>query len=791
MTRPLAVELEFDKVLDLVAAHARTRVGRFVVSRTPSYRRPAEAHEHARLTLEIGRLLETEGPLPFSGLDESEALLDPALPPPREIPELLALAALAAGLGELHRRLAAAPVELIRLRAFGDAVPDSAALAVWSLRRLGPDGQVPDDASPELARLRRQLVRVRLELAGELEALRRRHPEAVTDAPPTLRRDRYCLPVRAAARSQLPGLVLASSGSGATVFVEPFDVVERNNVLADTAAREAEEVARIVAEVAAALAAARPDLRRGHATAATLDAAQARTRFGRTVEGRVVLPDGDDLVLRGARHPLLDERLAALRAEGAGGQAGPRPRQVVPLDLRLPAGVRTLVISGPNAGGKTVALKTVGLMVLMASHGIPLPVDEGTVIPALDRVWCHIGDEQNVAADLSTFSAAMAATAELLDTADAASLALYDELGAATDPLEGAALGCGLIEELTRRQALTIATTHLAAIAMTADAAEGMENGAMEYDEAAGRPTFALRIGRPGRSHALEIAERMGLPAGLLERARALLGGEHLELDRWLKRLQQLETTLEDERTAVARERTQVADHGRRIEAERRHLERELQSVPIRIAEERERLKRRAKSQLDAALVRLDEAVRTAEALGKRQRQRLRDEALDLDEATPGPAVAGSLAPGDPVRIEGLGGAGELVELRGARALVRLAGKRLWVSADALARAAGIDPVPAAPVISVAAEDPGSRELMLLGLDAEAARERLDLFLDRALAAGRRNVRVVHGHGSGTLRRMVREVCRSHPGVHGFRHPPQHLGGTGVTEVELGGLDDG
>ncbi len=791
MTRPLAAELEFDKVLDLVAAHARTRVGRFAVSRGPSYRPPAEAHELAGLTLEIARLAEADGPLPFSGLDESEALLDPALPPPQEIPDLLALTSLAAGLGELRRRLAGAPLDLSRLHALGDALPDSAALAAWAVRRLGPDGQIPDDASPELARLRRQLLRLRQELAGELDALRRRYSEAVTDAPPTLRRDRYCLPVRAAARADLPGLVLASSGSGATVFVEPFEVVERNNALADTVAREAEEVARIVAEVAAALAAARPELRRGHATAATLDAAQARARFGRTVEGRVVLPEGHDLVLCRARHPLLDERLAAHRADAAGGQARLRPRQVVPLDLRLPAGVRTLVISGPNAGGKTVALKTVGLMVLMASHGIPIPVEEGTVIPALDRIWCHIGDEQNVAADLSTFSAAMAATAELLEDADASSLALYDELGAGTDPLEGAALGCVLVEELTRRRTLTIATTHLAAIAMTADATEGMENAAMEYDEAEGRPTFALRLGRPGRSHAVEIAERMGVPRRLLGRARELLGGQHLKLDRWLERLEQLETVLEDERGSVARERAQLADQSRLIDAERRRLEHDLESIPGRISEERERLKRRAKSQLDVAMARLDEAVRNAAALGKRQRQRLRDEALNLDEPTASPAAAGALAPGDRVRVEGLGGHGELVELRGGRALVLVAGKRLWVSADVLSRAAGAQLPVAAPTISVEAEDPGGRELLLLGLDAEAARERLDLFLDRALAAGLPGVRVVHGHGSGTLRRMVREVCRSHPGVHGNHHPPQHLGGTGVTEIELGGPDDG
>ncbi len=788
MTRPLAEAVEFDIVLNLVAAHARSRVGRVRVCADPDYLPPETASRRARLTDQVAHLVETDGPFPLADLDAGASWLGSDAPPPSEVSDLIQLATLARALGELHRRLSAIPAELDAVLEIAREVPNTAALAAWVFSRIGPDGQVLDEASPTLGRLRRHAVTLRRELSQELDAIRRDHPEATTDAPPTLRRDRYCLPVRAGARSQLSGLVLASSGSGATVFVEPFAVVERNNALADTVAREIEEVTRILSEVAAALGAARDDLARGREAAAELDAAQARALFGRAVGGRLVVPEGHDLILVEARHPLLDERLAGLRSHILGAEAARAVgRRVVPLDLELPDGVRTLVISGPNAGGKTVALKALGLVVLMASHGIPVPVGAGSAVPAFRTVWCHIGDEQDVATDLSTFSAAMVATAALLERADGATLALFDELGAGTDPLEGAAFGCALLEELTRRGTLTVATTHLVAIAMTADAADGMDNAAMDYDEAAGRPTFRLRIGRPGRSRALEIAGRMGVSRTVVERARELLGDQQLELDRWLERLEAEEAELERERAAVAAERLELERDRHQAEAARLRLDAERAALPQRLAEERDRLRRRAKSKLDQALARLDEAVAGARDLGRRQRQKLRDSALDID---PSPAAetaptSGALTPGARVRLDGLGAVGELVELRGTRALVAAAGKRLWVEADGVRLEEGRHPPAAPPSIRVETEDSGERELLLLGLDAEQARERLERFLDRALAAGRREVRVVHGHGTGTLRRMVGELCRSHPAVRRFQHPPQNRGGTGATEIEL------
>ena len=786
MSPNLSTELEFDKVLELVAAHARTGVGRVFVMRLGE---PIELVDDglrlALLTRAVHRLIEEDGAVAFAGVDEAAPWIESRTPPPSEPRDLVALLTLARRVASIRRRLAGA--DDAPLEELADELPDTTGLIAAVAPRLGRDGRIADNASPELARLRREMSRVRAEVVGELDAIRRAHPAAVTDAPPTLRRDRYCLPVHASARSQLPGLLLDTSARGVTSFVEPFAVVELNNRLAAAVAGEREEIRRIVQEIVQLFAEARDDLAAAVDVLAELDAAQARVLFGRSAEGRVVIPgEGRELELRGARHPLLDERLYALRLEVFGGSERRDPKhRVVPLDFRLPEGVRTLVVSGPNAGGKTVVLKTLGLMVLMCARGIPLPVEEGTAVPGFRGLWCHIGDEQDVAADLSTFSGAMAATARLLQEADADTLVLFDELGAGTDPLEGAALGCALLEELSRRSCLTVASTHLAAIALAATSADGMDNAAMEYDEASERPTYGLSMGRPGRSRGLEIAHRMGVTESVLDRARELLGGDHLELDRWLRRLEALEQELEAERAALNRRQGEAEELRREAAREFERLQEERESLPLELAAEREELRRRAKKKLDTVVARLQEATREHEALGRRRLQKLRDEALRLEEPEKMAArdPSGSLVEGARVRLA-LGGEGVLGELRGSQAQVTVGGKRLWVPASELEVLDG----PAKPrraEVRVEAADEIPRELNLIGLDSERARSDLERFLDQAFTAGAPTIRVVHGHGAGILRRMVAEVCRTHPAVRSFRHPTQRFGGTGATEIEL------
>jgi DNA mismatch repair protein MutS2 len=381
----------------------------------------------------------------------------------------------------------------------------------------------------------------------------------------------------------------------------------------------------------------------------------------------------------------------------------------------------------------------------------------------------------------------MGATARLLRGANARSLVLYDELGAGTDPLEGAALGCALLEELTDRGCLSVATTHLAAIAMAAGEADGMDNGAMEFDEARTRPTYTLTIGRPGRSRALEIAARSGIPDAILSRASDLLGGQHLELDRWLSRLEELEHELIGDRESCARHQREL--HTRQREAEHRlvELRREREQLPKQLAQERDLLRRRAQRRLDEALARLDDLIARREKIGKRQRRRIRESALAFDDRarTVSGETSIELEPGTGVTVLSLGRSGTLSAIRGSQIQVTVDGKRLWVSASDVEPDTRVDTPPPHATVEVTSDESAGAELVLLGMDSERARDELERFLDQAMAEGRSRVRVVHGHGTGVLRHTVADVCRSHPAVHSFKHPPQHFGGTGVTEVIL------
>ncbi|NOZ78697.1 MAG: hypothetical protein GXP48_05865 [Acidobacteria bacterium] len=796
MQRRAATELELDRVLALVASFARSEAGRSLIRHVDALPTPGEGVLSARLTIEVQAMLAEKGTLSFAGLDDAAPWLDPAAPPPQSIEELMALLALARRVASVRRTLLALPGELELLHDLGERLPDTQGLVGWASARLGRDGRIPDSASPQLASLRRQSARARHEILQRLEVIRRSSAGAVTDAPPTLRRDRYCLPVRRAARSEVRGLVLSSSGSGATLYVEPYDIVELNNDLADAVAREQEEVQRILGEVASAFASRREELAAAAGVLARLDAAQAKALFGRIVEGHVAVPgEASELILVNARHPLLDERLRLLRREVLGEPEDRAAHPAVPLDFRLPEGVRTLLISGPNAGGKTVVLKTVGLFVLMAFSGIPLPADPGTGIPAFDALETHIGDEQDVGADLSTFSGTMSAFAGILATADPGTLVILDELGAGTDPLEGAALGFAVLEELTVRGALTIASTHLASIAMNASAATGMENAAMEFDEGAGRPTYRLHIGRPGRSHGLEIAASVGVPLAVIARAQELLGGQHLELEHWLKRLERLEGELLDHKSRLARRERELEDRHRALAAQREKLSAQRARLREELDAERETLRRRARMQLDAVLAEIERAEKERRHLGRKRREQLRAQAAALGAPERRQPEAGppGLQPGDTVRVGLLGGTGAVRQVRGSRVEVSVGDKRLWVDAGDVARVAlGVTAPEARQVrVDVDVDESIPGEIHLRGMDVESAREELERYLDRAFAAGKAEVRIVHGHGTGRLRAMVREVCSTHPAVRSFSHPPQARGGTGATEVRLKGIEDG
>ncbi|MCS7181772.1 MAG: Smr/MutS family protein [Thermoanaerobaculum sp.] len=769
--------LQWPEVLQLVASFARTEGGaRAVLATQPEF--GPRAYQAFAVTQDLWQFVDRQGTLPLRPL-EGLALLHTSTGD-WGVTELCRLVAFLRGAEEVRRSLSAgAPgPNLAQLAA---KLPNFSGLLSWCEQRLDSEGKILDTTSPALAQARRQREAIRQELHAQLERLVRQFPFA--SGPYTLRRERYCLPVPVGERSKVPGLVLDASGSGATLYIEPFSLVELNNTLAQTQARIREEEERILAQLKQAFLTRRSQLLAAAEVLATLDAFQARVLFGRWAQGRL-LPPGEGATLRvvEARHPLLDPHLAPLR-EQVLGEGGNR-RTIVPTTVEFPPAVRVLLISGPNAGGKTVALKTIGLLVLMAHAGIPVLAGEGTVLPELAGVFCHIGDEQDVLAERSTFQAAMASTAALLARQDRSLLVLYDELGAGTDPEEGQALGAALLEELVARGWWTLATSHLLGLALHVESLPGAANAAMGFDEQSGRPTYRLSLGKPGRSRALRLARTCGLPEPVLARAKSLLSGSYATLDRYLDRLQEELDQLEHARQELARVQAELQQAKREAEAQARAWADKQRKMEATLRAELAKLRQQAEERWQQVVAEVEAARRDGVVLGRKRLAALRSQAVHLNLPTPERAPS-SFDPGvgDRVVVDGFPSPGQVLQVLGDRLEVAISGKRVWVERSLC------HPAPSRPPqtrLTVEAA-PAPQELLLLGLDREEARQRLEKFLDAALCAGTRQVRIVHGHGTGALRQVVWEVLKAHPAVVRMVHPPQFRGGTGVTEAELEG----
>jgi DNA mismatch repair protein MutS2 len=782
--------LEFDELLEQVARFACTRAGAAGVGAlapridvdeiSAELQAVAEAREH--LTAH-GRLVPTGLPDPepaFRRLTLAGAALDAK--PLRDLATTLVAAS------ELRRTLlAAAGPPSPRLRAAAQGLADLRAEAEPVLRHVDPEGRIEDSASAELTRVRRARAR----LAERLRALLRRllaDPGAgssIQDEFITQRNERFVIPVRADAPRPVPGIVHARSSSGATRFVEPLETVELNNELVRLSEEERKEQERLLCGWADGLRRRLEQVERSLAVVAWLDGVQARALFQE--ESEAVLPQvdhGGNLVLEGVRHPLLD---ALLRRTG---------QRCVPLSLTLSPAQHVLVLSGPNAGGKTVALKTCGLLVLMAQSGIPV-TGRAVRIPVFHQVRADIGDHQSIQANLSTYSAHVQAVVQFLAAARPPALFLFDEIGTGTDPGEGAALAQSILEALLVPGMTTLATTHQAALKVWSLTTESVATAALEFDAENLRPTYRVVAGAIGESAGLEIAERLGLAAQIVEAARRRLGADDAQGREYLVRLRALRAELEREgeravalRLELERERERLQAEAER-EAERRQreandaLERVLRDFRTRLAQELASFRDERERAWGAR--RLEGLERRAQA----ERARRQAEHVPAAVEAERPPVAADLLPGMRVFVRSFAREGEVVRVRGERVEVRMgpltahvarqdlgaaAARSSAASAAASPRRAGrTSPEPAA----------APSELKLLGQTVEEARAALDRFLDQATLAGHSQVRVVHGHGSGRLRKAIRELLASHPQALRFRPGGEGEGGDGVTVVEL------
>jgi DNA mismatch repair protein MutS2 len=793
----VASTLEFDVVLRLVSALARTPPGRDVLLATsPEFDEPSARRRLAE-TAEVWTFRAAHGRLPLSGADDLAPVLEALAAAgghglPEEFRPVLAVARAT----EATRRFLA-PADAPGLAARRDSLPGFGELLERAQRLFATDGSVRDDASPRLKELRARLLRRRGEVSKKMSRLLEERRDALGDALLVQRNDRYCLPVLASARGRVPGIVHDRSGSGHTVFVEPMEIIEANNELALDAAEERREVERLLAEFGRTVLDLAPALSAAARALGELDALEARVEFGQIAQGRIpeISEDGS-WTLVAARHPLLDPRLAPLRRQVLAETR--EAREIVPLELDLPGEKRLLTISGPNAGGKTVVLKTAGLFSLLAQSGFPVPAAAGTRLPVFTSIEAEIGDAQAILADRSTFSSSVETLAKILEQARPGCLALLDEVGGATDPEEGSALAVAWLEEFLARGGRAIVTTHLSAVKKLAAERADAVCAAMEFDDATGAPNYRLHPGLSGRSHALSLARERGIPETVLGRAREILG------DAWRRR-EQAETEAEAALERLRRLEQEAAEERRRAsaEAERLATEREaLRRERARLLEEGksgfERAREKLAREVSQELTRLrQDATRLAQASAAR--------VLDSAEATAAAAESvlaeadalaqargRELSVGSRARRLGSKSEGRVLALEGDFAWLDVGGKRMRLArAELESVGPGAVRPPEAPRPAPASPPAGppaavsTREVHVIGLRLDEAIAEVERALDAALLAGDDALRVIHGHGTGRLRDGLRGHLRSHRAVAAIRAGGAREGGDGATIVEL------
>ena len=686
------------------------------------------------------------------------------------------------------------------LSARRDRLPAFEALLAHAARLFGADGLLRDDASPALAGARAKLRRRRTEVSRQLEKILGERHEALGDAVVVLRNDRYCLPVLASSRGRVPGIVHDRSGSGQTVFVEPLEVIEANNDLALLAAEERREIERLLGEFGRAVLGEADALLDAVDALAALDALEAKVAFGEMGEGRLPeISDDGDWTLVAARHPLLDARFEKLRRRVLGES---RDRSdAVALDFALPADRRLLVVSGPNAGGKTVVLKTAGLFSMLAQCGIPIPAAAGTRLPVFRAIRTEIGDAQAILSDRSTFSSSMERLAGILDEAGPDTLALIDEIGGATDPEEGSAIAIALLEAFVARGGRALVTTHLSAIKSFAASRADALCAAMEFDDRTGRPNYRLHAGLAGRSHALSVARERGFPEPVIARALEILGEAWQRRERAEAEAEQAIERLRAQEAELGREREQAQREGERLEAERRKLadERARMLAEGLAGFERARgeLARRVEKELEGARAETSRLAQVSAA-------RLVEEAALAAESEPvvalareaEEAIARTVEVGHRARVRGLNAEGLVVAFDGEWAQMDMQGKRLRV------RRGELEPLgrlPARPGAGSRVEGPTRNpsrrtpaapsgptvEVNVIGTRLDEAIDTAEKALDQALMSGAARLRVIHGHGTGRLRDGLREHFRQHASVETLRPADAREGGNGATILEL------
>jgi DNA mismatch repair protein MutS2 len=713
------------------------------------------------------------------------AVLEPA--------EILLLTSLLDRASDVRMVLSAVAERFPRLAARGGAIGEFRHVLKELAGKILPDGSVADHASVALGRIRRDIERLKKQIEDSLERFLRTHREdgVLQEDFITIRNDRFVVPLVTGQQRRVEGVIHGASGSGHTLFLEPLETIQLNNDLVSLREEEQREVHRILREMSERLRALGPATARAIAAMGGLDLLFAKAQFALEfgcIVPRFSSPENRRLAMRDARHPLLEDVLKRQR------------KAVVPLTLTLESSCRTLLVSGPNTGGKTVALKTAGLLALMAQAGLPVPCAEAE-FPIFDRVLADIGDNQSIQESLSTFSAHVTRVRDMALEATPDSLVLLDELGRATDPEEGGALGVAVVECFRAAGAFTLASTHLVAIKIYGANTPGVLNGSMGFDEGTLEPTYVLRLGAPGKSAGLDIAARLGMPPRIIEQARAAMSTSERDIARFLGELHQRLAEVEDLRCALAEERKSLAERERSLQKEWAQRETEkLKELERRCDLLMTKFEEQAKETIERILEGAEHRKASEQAMRRvaRTRREFEDEMRATVLNTEDEARQGELKAGRPRIVEGA-----RVRLKGVREPARV---RRMLGHDLIEVEAGFlkMQVPEEDVLELLPDGEETsrlpknvsfqqgpqwnvlaREINVIGKRAEEACEEVDKFLDGAALASVQRVRIVHGHGMGVLKKAIAELLAKSPYVTKFYQAPQSEGGAGATIAEL------
>ncbi len=777
--------LELDRLLLICSEEASSELGKRRVLESVPSRNPAEIRRELILVREMARLLETAA-LPIHGISDVSDTLARIAPeggsPDRD--DYLPLNDSLSASTRLKAFISASEEECPGLKDLSALLHDFTNLSHSIERVFDPSGEIRDNASAELKRLRKQIQsEIRKQHDAMERVLKHWHKQNYTQEDAlTFREGRLLIPVKSEHRGRIDGVVLDESATGATVFVEPLEAITIGNAIRKLQSEERREINRILMELCDSIRAQLPEIRSALEILSQIDHIYARARFSRRLNCMSPRISNDPVIkLVEARHPLL------VLKEGA---------DVVPLTLTLgEAEGNILIITGPNAGGKTVALKTVGLLCLMAACGLHIPAGEGSELPVLGSIHCDIGDPQSLEQDLSTFTSHLHRLKDALEDGGEPKLVLLDEVGSGTDPAEGSAIARAALLEFRRQGALVIATTHQGTLKVFAHETGGIFNGSMEFDSDTLSPTFRFRSGLPGSSYALEISARVGLDDHLLEDAKEFLGEQTTRMEELLTRLNDSLRQSEEARRAAELKRTE-SEALQKLYAERLENLKKTEKEKLReAAREAKEILKGANKRIEAVVKEIKEkqagkeVIKSAHQSVKNAQKKI-GKILDKGRKPETEAVERWTGKaGDWVRMEGLKDAVPVTAVRkdGREAKLEVGGVHIWMDTSKLKAVKAPKKIDIGREVKVSVSSSAGQqyELDLRGMMADEAEFTLEKYLSDCAISNWKNIRIIHGKGTGALRTRVQEVLKSYPGVKSFRYGRPEEGEFGVTVVEM------